>query len=157
MPAPQQRFARQEIPERSTPNSSMYTDMSPEGKRTLIAYLTVAAITVFVQVSVLALLEIYLADLSVETLEGAVIFVLLLGIASSFLLPYLMYFSVRRHPLLFPLLAFLLNGMLVLLVSSFAPGVRISSLWTAIGVSLAISTTGMMVGGLFAVDDFKAL
>ena len=134
----------------------MYSEISPEGKRTLIAYLTVAAITVFVQVSVLALLEIYLADLSVETLEGAVIFVLLLGIASSFLLPYLMYFSVRRHPLLFPLLAFLLNGMLVLLVSSFAPGVRISSIWTAIGVSLAISTTGMMVGGLFAVDDFKA-
>jgi putative membrane protein len=134
----------------------MYSEMSPEGKRTLIAYLTVSAITVFVQVSVLALLEIYLADLSVETLEGAVIFVLLLGIASSLLLPYLMYFSVRRHPLLFPILAFILNGLLVLLISRFVPGVWISSLWTAIGVSLALSTTGMVVGGLFAVDDFKA-
>jgi putative membrane protein len=116
----------------------------------------VAAITVFVQVSVLTLLDIYLAALSVDTLWGAVIFVLLLGIASSLLLPYLMYFSIRRRPLLFPFLAFLLNGLLVLLISNFVPGVTISSLWAAIVVFLAISTTGMMVGGLFAVDDFKA-
>jgi uncharacterized membrane protein YvlD (DUF360 family) len=134
----------------------MYGEITPEGKRTLIAYLTIAAITLSVQVSVLALLDIYLADLSMESLGSAAIFVLLLGIASSLLLPYLMYFSVRRRPLLFPFLAFLLNGLLVLLTSSLAPGVRISSLWTAIAVSMAISTTGMMVGGLFAVDDFKA-
>jgi len=134
----------------------MSEKIGPEGKRTLVAYLTVSAITVFVQVSALALLEIYLVDLSVANLWDAMIFVLLLGIASSLLLPYLMYFSIRRRPLLFPFLAFLLNGLLVLLVSSIAPGVSISSLWAATVVFLALSTTGMMVGGLFAVDDFTA-
>jgi hypothetical protein len=43
-------MACQEILERSTTNRSMYREMRLEGKRTLMAYLTVAAITVSVQV-----------------------------------------------------------------------------------------------------------
>jgi uncharacterized membrane protein YvlD (DUF360 family) len=121
-----------------------------------VQYLSVALITLIVQVSVLGLLDIYLSGLDVETLQGAVLFVLLLGVANSLILPYLMYFSVRWHPLIFPLLVFLLNGILVIIVSTFVPSVYISSIWTAIGVSIIVSMTGMMVGALFAADDFKA-
>jgi putative membrane protein len=130
--------------------------LSQEKKRTLVQYLSVALLTLIVQVSVLGLLDIYSSGLSVGTLQGAVLFVLLLGLANSLILPYLMYFSVRWHPLIFPVLAFLLNGILVIIVSEFVPSVYISSIWTAIGVSIIISMTGMIVGSLFAADDFKA-
>jgi len=130
--------------------------LGQEKKRTIVQYLSVALITLIVQVSVLGLLDIYIPGLHVETLQGAFLFVLLLGVANSFILPYLMYFSVRLHPLVFPLLVFLLNGIFVVIVSEFVPGVSIASIWTAIGVSLVISMTGMIVGGLFATDDFKA-
>lgn len=129
---------------------------SQEKKRNLIEPLTIALISLIAQVSVLALLSKSLSGLEVQSLESAIIFVLVLGLANSFLIFPLMSLSVRLHPLLFPILVFGMNGILVLLAGSIFPGVYISSVGTAILVSLAISTTGMIVGGAFAVDDSKS-
>lgn len=127
-----------------------------ETKRTALQYISVAIITLIVQVSVLGLLDIYIGGLDVLTLEGAFLFVLLLGVANSFMLPAFMYYSVRQNPLLFPLLVFLFNGVMVVIVGKFVPGISIDSFWTATGSSIAISMTGMIVGSLFAADDFRA-
>lgn len=124
-----------------------------ENKRNLIEYLAIALISLAVQVSVLGLLSLSISGLAVGTLEGAVLFVLILGLANSFLIPPLVNISVRFHPLLFPMLVFLMNGLLVWLIGSLIPGVVISSLGTAIGVSVVVSMTGMIVGGAFAADD----
>jgi len=129
---------------------------SPEKKRTLINYLAVSLLSLIVQVSVLGLLDIYMSGLEVLNLEGAIVFVLLLGLANSLLFPVLVYYSVRFHPLLFPVLVFALNGILVIMISQIVPDVIISSLWTAIGVSLVITMTGMIAGSLFAADDYGA-
>ncbi len=129
---------------------------SHEKRQTLVRYLFVALITLIVQVSTLGLLDIYMSGLQVQTLQGAVLFILLLGVANSLILPPLMYFSVRWHPLVYPLLVFLLNGILVIILGSFVPGVSVDSIWTAIGVSIIISMTGMIVGAVFAADDFEA-
>lgn len=129
---------------------------SHEKKQTLARYLIVALMTLIVQVSTLGLLDIYMSGLQVQTLQAAVLFVLLLGVANSLILPPLMYFSVRWHPLVFPVLVFLLNGILVVILGTFVPGISVSSIWTAIGVSIIISMTGMIVGALFAADDFGA-
>lgn len=127
-----------------------------ERKRTALQYISVAIITLIVQVGVLGLLDIYMSGLDVKTLEGAVLFVLLLGVANSLVLPTFMYYSVRWRPMVFPVLVFLLNGILVMIVSNFVPGVSVASIWTAIGLSIVISMTGMIVGALFAADDFRA-
>ena len=132
------------------------TRSSQENKRNLIEYLAIALISLMVQVSVLGLLSIHISGLAVRTLDGAVFFVLILGIANSFLIPPLVIFSVRFHPLLFPVLVFFMNGLLVWQIGSLIPGVEISSLWAAISVSLVISMTGMIVGGAFAADDFAS-
>jgi putative membrane protein len=134
----------------------VYKNLNREKQRPLLAFIVVSLITVVVQVSMLGLLDVFVSGLQVETLKGAIIFVLLLGIADGLILPYFMYFSVRWNPLIFPLLVFLFNGILVVLISKYVPGVVVSSIWTAIGVSLALSITGMIVGALLAVDDFKA-
>lgn len=130
--------------------------LNHERKRTALQYISVAVITLIVQVSVLGLLDIYMSGLDVETLQGAVLFVLLLGLANGIILPTFMYYSVRWHPLIFPILVFLLNGILVVIVSNFTPGINVASIWTAIGISIVISMTGMVVGALFAADDFRA-
>lgn len=127
-----------------------------EKRRTLVEYISVALITLIVQISVLGLSDIYLPGLRVGDVQSAILFVLLLGVANSLILPSLIYFSVRLHPLMFPLLVFLLNGILVAIIGEFVPGVNIASIWTAIGASIVVSMTGMVVGSLFAADDYKA-
>jgi len=134
----------------------VYKNLNREKQRPLLAFIVVSLITLVVQVSMLGLLDVFVSGLDVETLSGAIIFVLLFGIADGLILPYFMYFSVRWNPLIFPILVFLFNGILVVLISKYVPGVVVSSIWTAIGVSLALSITGMIVGALLAVDDFKA-
>lgn len=127
-----------------------------EKKRTLVEYISAALITLIVQVSVLGLLDIYLPGVSIGDVQSAAVFVLLLGVANSFILPSLICFSVRLPPLAFPFLVFLLNGILVAIVGEFIPGVHIATIGMAIVVFIAVSMTGMMVGALFASNDFKA-
>ena len=129
---------------------------SQEKKRNLFENLAIALISLIFQAAVLMLLSTYLPGLAVLSLTGAVLFVLVLGLANSFLIFPLINISVRLHPLLFPILVFTMNGILVLLAGSIFPDISISSIWTAITVSFVISTTGMIVGGAFAVDDCKS-
>ncbi len=127
-----------------------------EKRQTILNYLAVSLASLIFQVSVLGLLDIYLPGLRVQTLEAAVIFLLILGLANSFLLPILVDRSVGVHPLLFPVLIFLLNGILVILVGAFIPGVIMDSIWTAIEVSIVVSMSGTVVGGILATDDYAA-
>jgi putative membrane protein len=135
----------------------MQNDLSRKKKRSLLAFISVSLITLLVQVSVLALLEYsLLSGLHIEALRGAIIFVLILSIANGLILPYFMNFSIRWNPLLFPILVFLFNGFLAIVISMNIPGITIDSIWTAIGVSIVISMTGMIIGSLLAVDDFDS-
>jgi uncharacterized membrane protein YvlD (DUF360 family) len=134
------------------------TQLSVGGKKrkTHLNYLAVSLLSLVFQVSVLGLLDIFLPGLSVQTLEAAFLFVLILGIANSFLLPLLVNYAVRFRPLLFPIFVFLMNGILVILVTTLIPGVAMDSIWTAIKVSIVISMTGMIAGGIFSTDDFAS-
>jgi uncharacterized membrane protein YvlD (DUF360 family) len=127
-----------------------------KGNRKLIDYLVKGLLSLVIQVSVLGFIDIISSGFDVKTLGAAVLFVIILGMANSFLLAPIMSLSVRMHPLLFPIMIFFINGVLVELLGYFVPGIEISSLWTAIGVSLAITMTGVIVGVMFAADDFKA-
>jgi len=134
------------------------TQLSVGGKKrkTHLNYLAVSLLSLVFQVSVLGLLDIFLPGLSVQTLEAAFLFVLILGVANSFLLPLLVNYAVRFRPLLFPIFVFLMNGILVILVNALIPGVDMDSIWTAIGVSIVISMTGMIAGGIFSTDDYAS-
>jgi putative membrane protein len=126
------------------------------GNRKLIDFLIKGLLGLIIQVSVLGLVDIVSSGFEVKTLGAAVIFVIILGLVNSFLLAPLMSLSIRMHPLLFPIMIFFLNGVLVEVLGNIVPGISISSIWTAIGVSLAITMTGVIVGVMFAADDFKA-
>ena len=134
------------------------TQLSVGGKKrkTLLNYLAVSLLSLVFQVSVLGLLDIFLEGLRVQTLEAAFLFVLILGVANSFLLPLLVNYAVRIRPLLFPISVFLMNGLLVILVNALIPGIAMDSIWTAIEVSIVISMTGMIAGGIFATDDYAS-
>lgn len=125
-------------------------------RRTLIEYLAAGLLILTAQVGMLGLLNTYLSGLSVDSLAAAVIFVLILSLANSIVLPPLIGLSVRTHPLLFPVLIFLLNGLLVQIIALFIPGVTVSSIWVGIVVSLILSLTGMLAGSLLAIDDYRA-
>jgi len=129
---------------------------SQEKKRELFKNLAIALISLIFQASVLILLSIYLPGFAVLSLQGAVLFVLVLSLANSFLIYPLINLSVRLHPLIFPFLVFTMNGILVLLAGSIFLDISISSIWTAILISFVISTTGVIVGGAFAMDDSKS-
>jgi uncharacterized membrane protein YvlD (DUF360 family) len=134
------------------------TQMSIGGmkRKGLLNYLAVSLLSLVLQVSVLGLLDIFLPGLSVKTLRAAFLFVLILGVANSFFLPLLVNYAVRFRPLLFPIFVFLMNGILVILVTALIPGVAMDSIWTAIGVSIVISMTGMIAGVIFSTDDYAS-
>lgn len=129
---------------------------SQEKKRNLIENLAIALVSLIFQLLVLVLLSIYLPGIAVLSMEGAVLFVLVLGLANSFLIYPLINLCIRFHPLIFPIIVFTMNGILVLFAGSIFPDISISSIWTAVLASFVISTTGMMVGGAFVLDDSKS-
>lgn len=127
-----------------------------KGRQAFIRYLATGLLVLVAQIAVLGLLSVYLSGLSVSAPEAAVTFVLVLSLANSVVLPRLISLSIRVHPLLFPALVFLLNGTLVLAAALLVPGIAVHSIWTAIGISLALSVTGVLAGSLLAIDDYDA-
>ena len=117
-------------------------------------YIAVSLFGLLAQAVMLALLDLFLAGLAVATLGAALLFVFLLGCCNSLLIPPLLLFSYRTHPLLFPLIVFFLNSLLVRAVAWLVPGVSVSGIWNATMASIFLSMTGLAVGVLFALDDY---
>jgi putative membrane protein len=130
--------------------------LSRERKRSLEWYIAISLFGLLAQIAGLALLDLCLAGLAVQTPQAALLFVLILGCCNSFLLPPLVLFSLRTHPLLFPVIVFFLNSILVRAVAWLVPGVSISGIWNATAVSLFLTMTGVAVGALFALDDYSS-
>ena len=130
--------------------------LSRERKRSLEWYIAISLFGLLAQTAGLALLDLFLTGLVVQTPQAALLFVLLLGGCNSFLLPPLLLFSYRTHPLLIPLIVFFLNSLLVRAVAWLVPGVSISGIWNATAAALFLSMICLAVGALFALDDYSS-
>jgi putative membrane protein len=73
---------------------------------------------------------------------------LVLGLLNAVVRPVLILFTLPLSILTLGLFLFVVNGLTVWLVTWFAPGVRIHSLWPAILTALIISVVSWIVDGV---------
>jgi uncharacterized membrane protein YvlD (DUF360 family) len=90
---------------------------------------------------------------------GAAILMAVIGVAAgSVIWPIVYWLSTRFHPILFPILVFLLTGVSILVIVELmdwidAGLVHVDGVWTAILVAMGLTAANTVLAALFSIDD----
>jgi uncharacterized membrane protein YvlD (DUF360 family) len=107
-----------------------------------------------IQAFLLAFLSWVLPGFSVGQTWDALASGVVITLALAISWPQIYRFAGRFHPLLFPLITFLLTGLVVLLVSEFGSGdLQVDDVWTGILVTLGLTVGNVFIASLFSLDD----
>lgn len=79
----------------------------------------------------------------------ALITAIFLGIANSYILPVLTILALPITILTLGLFTFVINGLLVMIVSAIVPGFKVDGIWSAIFFSIVMSLVNIFLQGLF--------
>ncbi len=86
---------------------------------------------------------------------AAIITALILGIVNAVIRPLLIILTLPINILTLGLFTLVINGLLVLLVSSIVKGFFVGGLWTAIGLSLWLWVGSWLSNGLIGGENLK--
>ncbi len=100
-------------------------------------------------------IAIYLASVlingfSVETATAIIIASALLGIFNVFIKPVLIFITLPINLLTLGLFTFVINALLLYMVSSIVKGIYLDSFWSALLASIIISILSMIINWIFA-------
>lgn len=100
-------------------------------------------------------IAIYLASVlingfSVETATAIIIASALLGIFNVFIKPILIFITLPINLLTLGLFTFVINALLLYMVSSIVKGIYLDSFWSALLASIIISILSMIINWIFA-------
>ncbi len=90
---------------------------------------------------------------------GAAILMAAIGVAAgAFLWPFVYWLSSRFHPIMFPILSFVLTGFSILLIVALMDWidsdlVNVDSTWTAILVAMGLTAANSVMAAVFSLDD----
>ncbi|MDP3888747.1 MAG: phage holin family protein [bacterium] len=97
-----------------------------------IAYLFINTIAVFITGYILP-------GIKIDTILTAFIVAIILGVVNMFLKPVLIILTLPINILTLGLFIFIINGVLILLISALVPGFFVKNIWWAILFSLVVS------------------
>ena len=114
--------------------------------------------SVLVNIAGLWLLDYILNDFSTGTWQGLIGMALLMSIVPGLALGIAYRFARLIHPIVFPLFAFVLSGVFVLIAPDLldligVEGVRITGWLTGLWVALGVTFFGTVVGAIFSLND----
>ncbi|HOM89019.1 MAG TPA: phage holin family protein [Spirochaetota bacterium] len=100
-------------------------------------------------------IAIYLASVllngfSAETATAIIIASALLGIFNVFIKPVLIFITLPINLLTLGLFTFVINALLLYMVSSIVKGIYLDSFWSALLASIIISILSMIINWIFA-------
>lgn len=78
----------------------------------------------------------FLSGISVSSFYAALITALFIGLINAIIRPILLVLTLPINIITLGLFTFIINGLMILFVSSFVKGFAVSGLWTAILLSL---------------------
>jgi uncharacterized membrane protein YvlD (DUF360 family) len=117
-------------------------------------YVQWAIVTVIIQTVLLILLAWILPGFSVGSLQGAIVGAILITGAVAATWPLIYRVASRFHPIMFPVLTFLLTGTVVYLVAQIGyEEFHVGNIWDGILVSLGLTIGNVLVGALFSLND----
>ena len=84
-----------------------------------------------------------------DTKTALIVSALLLGFANAVVKPLLIVLTLPLTLVTFGLFLFVINALMVLLVSALVRGFKVSGFWTALFASVFISILSIIIGGFF--------
>lgn len=111
----------------------------------LIAYLLINGIAVFVA-------SYILPGVDVDSFVTAFLVALVLGVVNMFIKPILFFLTLPITILTLGLFTFIINGLLVLLVSQLVPGFHVENIWWAILFSIVVTLVSWFLNSLIKED-----
>jgi uncharacterized membrane protein YvlD (DUF360 family) len=107
-----------------------------------------------IQAFVLWLLTWVLSGLSVGGFWGAILSAIVITGALAIAWPFIYRFAGRFHPLLFPVITFLLTGIVIYLVAQLGIGdLKVNNVWTGIWVTMGLTVGNVFMAAFFSLDD----
>ncbi len=95
-----------------------------------------------------------LPGFSLGETKRAIFSALVISVVVALSWPLIYRISSRFHPILFPILTFVLTGAIIYLVGQVdVEGFRVDSVWVGIVVSLGMTIGSVAIGALFSLDD----
>lgn len=85
------------------------------------------------------------AGVHIPNLMTALVVAVVLGIINTLLKPILLILTLPINLLTLGLFTFVLNALLILLVSSLVPAFKVDSFWWALAFSLVLSVVNMLL------------
>lgn len=107
----------------------------------LLAYLLINGLAVFITGYILP-------GIQIDSFFTAVIVAVLLGVANTVLKPILILLTLPITLVTLGLFVFIINALMVLLVSSFVPGFHVASFFSALLFSLVLSLVSWFLNTL---------
>jgi len=74
---------------------------------------------------------------------------LIFGIVNAIIRPFFMFFSLPLIFLTLGLFTFIINGLMLLIVSKIVPGFHVLSFWDAVFASIVLSLLNLIIKGVF--------
>jgi putative membrane protein len=87
--------------------------------------------------------------IEVDGIGAALVAALVLGVVNTVLKPILLFFTLPFNILSLGLLTFVINGLLLILVSKLVPGFDVKGLFAAIVGSIVLSVISSVINGVF--------
>ena len=113
----------------------------------LIVVLLVEAVT-------LLLMQTFMSGIQVDSFRAALFAAIVISIAQAIFWIVFIEFFAWLPTILYPLLTFFLNGLVVMLVANrLVPGIEIDSIWTAIGITIILTVVNAILGEVLSLDE----
>ena len=93
------------------------------------------------------------SGIQVNDFWGAVIAALILGIINALLRPFLLILTLPINVLTFGLFTFVINGLLLLLVSSLYGGLQIAGFWAAVWAAFLLSIVNALLSTFLVKEE----
>ncbi len=114
----------------------------------------VQSLIVFVVEAITILIVAYIApNIVVDSFWAALLFAIVLSIASAIGWWLFIQFVGRVPAILYPLIMFIIAPLLIRVLGGLIPGIHIFNVWSALMIVLAITIVNVILGGLLSLDE----
>jgi len=106
-----------------------------------------ALLHILISILSLTLADYFFEGVDFENYLVVVITALILSLLNTFIKPILLFFTIPVTIMTLGLFLLIINGFILMLADELVEGFKLSSFWSAIGLSIWMGLMNMLIGG----------